>query len=249
MKKVKSIFALATLFIALGCSTNIRTTLTDKSLAALSADANVTVIAVNEQPPAGKVLGRVKVGDSGFTTDCGYNTVVDQAKAEARKAGGNALKLTKVKEPTALGSSCYRIEADILSVPDIAGFVQKTKIVQDSITKTKFPPNPDYALLYVYRRNSLNGVLLNYTIHLEGVPLFKVHNDTKKVVKITKEGLQKVRASLETEEIKEIDVKFGEEYFLECSINSGVFIGRPELNFVDKAIGRAQYDKITQVLE
>lgn len=249
MKTVKMLAILCAIFNLTSCSTSIKTTLNDNTLTALAPETDIAVIAMKDQAPEGKTVGKVKVGDSGFTTDCGYNTVVDQAKAEARKAGGNAIKLTKVKEPSALGSTCYRIEADILLIADMGAYKEKTRIAQDAITKSKFPPNPNYALLYVYRRNSLNGSMLNYTIHWDGIPLFKIYNDTKKVVKITKEGVQKVRASLETEEIKEIDVKFGEEYFLECSVNSGVFIGRPELNFVEKAVGRAQYEKVTETLK
>ena len=190
------------------------------------------------------MFGMLKFRDSGFTTDCGYNTVVDQAKTEARKAGGNVVKLTEVKKPSALGSTCYRIEANILYIPNISDYNHQSRLEQDAITRSKFPENPNYALLYVYRRASANGALLNYTIHLDGKPLFKIYNNSKQVIKIYEEGKHKVRASLETEEIKEVDIKFGEEYFLECSVNSGVFIGRPELNFVDKKVGREEYEKI-----
>ncbi len=241
----KAVFLLLISLFTIGCSTSIKTTLADKSLTALSPETKIIVIIPEEPAPASsRVLGKVKIGDSGFTTDCGYNTVIDQAKAEARKAGGNAIKLTKVKKPSALGSTCYRIEADILLINNMDNYVQRSKIEQDSITKTRFPENPNYALLYVFRRGSANGALLNYTIHLDGKPLFKIYNNSKEVVKIYEEGKHKIRASLETEEIKEIDIKFGEEYFLECSVNSGVFIGRPELNFVDKRIGREEFEKI-----
>lgn len=245
MKKLQfAVLILLTIF-AVGCSTSIKTTLADKSLASLAPTADVVVVGTDDALPAGaRLIGKVKVGDSGFTTDCGYNTVVGQAKAEARKAGGNAIKLTSVKKPSAFGSTCYRIEADILSINDLNSYKQQANAEQDSITKTKFPENPNYALLYVYRRGSANGALLNYTIHLDGKPLFKLYNNSKQVVKVYEEGLHKVRASLETEEIKEVDIKFGEEYFLECGINSGVFIGRPELNFVDKKIGREEYEKV-----
>lgn len=245
MKKLHLALLLLLTLITVGCSTSIKTTLADRSLTSLAPTADVVVIGPEDALPAGaKLIGKVKVGDSGFTTDCGYNTVVNQAKAEARKAGGNAIKLTSVKKPNALTSTCYRIEANILSLSNMESFKQRANAEQDSITKTKFPENPNYALLYVYRRGSANGALLNYTIHLDGKPLFKLYNNSKQVVKVYEEGLHKVRASLETEEIKEVDIKFGEEYFLECGINSGVIIGRPELNFVDKKIGREEYEKV-----
>lgn len=246
MKIFKLLALLFTAFTIASCSTSIRTTLTDKSLTNLAPDEKVVVIALDEPVPNGKKIGSVKVGDSGFTNDCGYNTVIDQAKAEARKAGGNGIKLTKVKEPSVLGSTCYRIQADIYIIYNLDDFTSKSSLAQDSITKTKFTGTPDHALLYIYRPSSGSGFLLNYTVKLDGKPLYKAKSNTGQVIKVYKEGLQKISAAIETEEIKELDIKFGEEYFIECTINMGVVVGRPEINFIDKAVGRARFGKVSR---
>jgi hypothetical protein len=246
MKSIKLVTFLFIAFFVASCSTSIRTTLADKSIAPLVSTQKIAVIGVDEPLPEGKKIGSIKIGDSGFTNDCGYNTVIEQAQAEARKAGGNSIKLTKVKPPTLLGSTCYRIHADIYLLSNPDSYESKITKIQDSITKSKFTGTPDHALLYIYRPSSGGGFLLNYTVKLDGKPLYKVTNNSRTVVKVYKEGLQKISGSLETEEVKELDIKFGEEYFIECGINMGIVIGRPEINLVDKAMGRMRYEKIPE---
>jgi len=40
-------------------------------------------------------LGKIKIGDTGFSTDCSYEKAIEIAELEARKVGGNAVKITK----------------------------------------------------------------------------------------------------------------------------------------------------------
>lgn len=69
----------------------------------------------DQVPDRVEVLGKVSVGEGGFTTRCGLDDVIGEAKLEARKCGGNAVKITSHKTPS-LFSSCHRIEADILKI-------------------------------------------------------------------------------------------------------------------------------------
>lgn len=43
------------------------------------------------EPDSTEVLGKVKIGDSGFTTNCSYEAVINKAKMGSRKVGGNAI--------------------------------------------------------------------------------------------------------------------------------------------------------------
>ena len=71
-----------------------------------------------EIPSNAEKLGTIKVGDSGFSIICNYATVLDKAKIESRKVGGNVLKITKHKKPD-LWSSCHRITADVFKVDNV----------------------------------------------------------------------------------------------------------------------------------
>ncbi len=82
----------------------------------LNYDEEVVVIALDESiPEDSEVLGQVKVRDTGFSTKCNYSIVLDKAKLEARKAGGNAIKITRHKKPD-LWSTCHRLDATILKI-------------------------------------------------------------------------------------------------------------------------------------
>ncbi|SHG03088.1 hypothetical protein SAMN05444274_1227 [Mariniphaga anaerophila] len=118
MKKLKLFLGITFLTIFCSCSPRISTSLS-KNYPPLDYRQKVVVIDLDQpKPNNSEELGQIKVGDSGFSTKCNYETVVDKAKLEARKVGGNAIKITKHKTPD-LWSTCHRITAIILKVEDI----------------------------------------------------------------------------------------------------------------------------------
>ena len=115
MKSISSISVLCLLLLT-ACSPKISTSIT-KTYPALDYREEVVVIGLDDPMPAdAEQIGTVKIGDSGFSTDCGWDIVIEKATAEARKAGGNAIKIIKHSPPNALGSTCHRITALILKV-------------------------------------------------------------------------------------------------------------------------------------
>jgi hypothetical protein len=61
-----------------------------------------------------QIIGKTEIGDSGFTTNCGLDVVIEKAKNEARKIGANAIVITQHVLPSVWGSSCHRIKADLV---------------------------------------------------------------------------------------------------------------------------------------
>ncbi len=81
--------------------------------------AEVIVYDLNTQtPPSAQFLGGVAIKDSGFSTHCNYDQVLNLAKVETNKAGGNALHITWWKRPSFWGSSCHQISGEIVLIPD-----------------------------------------------------------------------------------------------------------------------------------
>lgn len=80
-------------------------------------------------PESAERLGSIRITDSGFTTECSYEEVVDKACRETSRCGGNLLHITAHRRPD-LWSTCHRIKGDIW-------LVHKTpkgeSIVRDSI--------------------------------------------------------------------------------------------------------------------
>jgi len=90
-----------------------------KTYAPLDYKEEVRVFGFGKEIPSNaEKLGTIKVGDSGFSVNCNYATVLDKAKIESRKVGGNVLKITKHKRPDSW-SSCHRIKVDVYKVDSI----------------------------------------------------------------------------------------------------------------------------------
>ena len=125
MKQFHRLLFIATIILLSSCSPKISTSIS-KTYPPLAYKEDVVVIGLNQpEPEDAEVLGLVKIGDNGFSTNCGYNAVIFDAKQEARKAGGNALKLIEHKQPDII-STCDRITAKILRIENIDNFKTDT---------------------------------------------------------------------------------------------------------------------------
>ena len=119
---MKKVFRLALFFLALmlilsACSAKISSSLI-KSYPPLDYDLEVMVLGLNDEVPfEAEHIGTIRIGDSGFSTNCRYDVVIDLAKLEARKVGGDAIKIVKHNQPD-VWSSCHRITAEILKLND-----------------------------------------------------------------------------------------------------------------------------------
>lgn len=101
------------------CAPTITTSLS-KKYPPIDNTQEVKVIEMNQPVPENsEVLGSVRIDDTGFSTNCGWDVVVDLAKIEARKAGGDAIHITHHIPPSIFGSSCDRISANILKLSKI----------------------------------------------------------------------------------------------------------------------------------
>ncbi len=130
-------FGLIILFIT-ACSPHVRTNLFTDYLP-LEKEQEIIVLDVSaEQPEKAILLGTVQVDDSGFSINCGWGVVIEKARAEARQAGGNMLKIIFHRPPDFL-SPCHRITANILWVENLQYFKDN-----DLGTNAPVKKNEDY---------------------------------------------------------------------------------------------------------
>ena len=73
----------------------------------------------------GKYIGYVKIKDSGLTIDCSYETVTKLAEAEARKVGGNTLKIVTHRLPDPFISQCHQITGNIYKLTNVSKYEKK----------------------------------------------------------------------------------------------------------------------------
>lgn len=113
-----ALFSLSLLLILSSCSAKVSTNVI-KAYPPLHYNIEVLVLDLEDEIPSGaEHLGTIKVGDSGFSTNCSYDVVIDHASLEARKVGGDAIKIVKHKKPDYIWSSCHRITAEVLKLKD-----------------------------------------------------------------------------------------------------------------------------------
>lgn len=56
-------------------------------------------------------IGSLKFQDTGFSTDCSFNSLMNRARQSARENGANIVKVVEKKSPD-IWSSCYRLVID-----------------------------------------------------------------------------------------------------------------------------------------
>jgi len=116
IRTIYKILFLASLYSFLSCAPVIRTSIQKK----LPVSYEEVIIFENKDflPEDAIKIGRVDIFDNGVSTNCGYEQVVDMAKKEASKAGGNAIHIVKHFLPD-LRSTCHKIEAKIYKINDV----------------------------------------------------------------------------------------------------------------------------------
>lgn len=121
--KVNTILAVSfamVLLVLSGCSSSRVLTRVDKKMPVLKYSERVVVFSIEQPKPDDAIfVGKVKVnGVSDFNNDCNYDMVIERIKSEARKMGGNLVKITNHKGPNKI-RSCHKIKADIYKVDDV----------------------------------------------------------------------------------------------------------------------------------
>jgi hypothetical protein len=240
MKKLFLGLMLITLF---ACSPKVRTNII-KTYSPLDYKEEVIVIGISENTPSSAIeIGTVKIGDSGFSTNCGWDIAIENAKNEARKAGGNAVKIIKHVPPNPMGSSCDRITALILKIEN------KDEINAINKDRSSFVDSTwNYAKLFVYRPSGV-GALVGYDLYLGDSVICRVPNNSKQEIIINKKGLNMLWAKTEAKAEIPIDIEFGNEYYLKCTMGMGIMVGRPQLQLVDRIQGKAEYNKVKRELK
>ena len=147
------------------CAPRITTSLIKKGKP-LSKTSIVVVYDKNDTLPAAtEKLGITKVNENASTSEFDYNSVVEIAKLEASKAGGNAIRIIKHQLPNLLNTG-HKVYADILKID--------TSVVRQSLNKKS---NESYIKIpYSHWRFALNG---GYAYNLgKDVPTFDTRIQT-----------------------------------------------------------------------
>lgn len=230
MKKLACLLLPAILLSS--CNPKVSTRIS-KSYSPLDYQKEVAVIGLDHaEPDNAEVLGEVKVGDTGLSTKCDYDIALEKAKLEARKVGGNIIKIIEHKPPSIMGSSCHRITAKIFKAENIEAFLQKHE--EEPLLDV------DYAIINIYRYSG-TGALLGYDLYLGDSLICRVQNNFKTTLHIKKDGRNTLWAKTESKSEIPINIKPGKTYYLRCGVAMGALVGRPKLEIVDSKTGAVEF--------
>ncbi|MGC1631892.1 MAG: hypothetical protein WA749_07240 [Gelidibacter sp.] len=243
MKKTSILFVLGALILQ-SCSPKIRANLSTETHQALDSETQILIIKPDEKVPENSIfVGDLKIGDSGFSTDCGYTKVMDEAKSNAKNSGANLIHLTEVKKPN-LGSTCYRIKAKLyrnLNQESLVSLSEKRTLE----TKSRLPADADYAVIHFYRPKSSYGAFIGFKIRKDDADIIgRVRNGEKFTYQTKDFGPHEFWGLTESRSSVIIDVKKGEEYFVRCGITMGIAVGKPEIYSVDNDVGISEFESI-----
>lgn len=232
---IKLLSICAVLLLA-GCNARVSTQIT-KTYPELDIKQEIKVVMANDVIPENtEVIGMVEVGDNGLTgnSKCTYEAVIEKAKEEARKAGGNAIKITKHKTPDVI-SSCHRITADILRIENADSYLFGMKPGQTA--------DSNYATLNIFRDDATFGVI--FDLFIGKSLLCRVPHDFKKTILIKADGPTTLWTETEKKEELEVDLRPGHVYYLRCGVSTGIAMGRPSLSITESDALRANFETFT----
>lgn len=175
MKPNIILYFLVSVFLLSSCSPYISTTIA-KQVPPVSHAVPVEMFNFfRDLPPNASYLGNVFVGDRGTTTNCGYDTMLNLLKLEARKMGGNAVLVKNHMKP-GFQSSCHQFEAEVYSAnfskEQISGFV-----IDDTLARITSDTLPNAVSADTKPESANNDVIaiqkagLGYKFSLAGEPL------------------------------------------------------------------------------
>lgn len=70
-------------------------------------------------------LGQIEIKDNFLSINCDYWTIIEKLKTEARKIGGNLIRIDEHKKPSTYGSSCHQIMASIFRIKNPRPFEER----------------------------------------------------------------------------------------------------------------------------
>ncbi|MXV37978.1 hypothetical protein GO491_04700 [Flavobacteriaceae bacterium Ap0902] len=207
------------------CGTSLKTNLTNNyEREKLTNDEVFIIYDETELPKESKEIGSIKIGDSGFSTKCSKEEVLNDAINTAKTNNSNIIFIDELKEPN-FHSSCYRLEGRI--------FYNNSENMNELWAKSNnvFDENADYAIVHflckeekpsglTYMKAGLVGGTYKVSYNNEKFKISEYSVITKKVLK---EGLTEISGSSYTRRGEvEIDIKHGHEYFITITTHTNM---------------------------
>lgn len=120
-------------------------------------------------------------------------------------------------------------------------FLGTSAQAQDS-SYTKKADSLSYASLYFYRSfiPKMNAPIKKVPIYINDTLVYNLKANTIVTLKAIKEGKLRIAIDKDGESEIVIKVKFGSEYFFRCTVEKGLWFGRPTIEAVTPKVGKEE---------
>jgi len=179
------------------------------------------------------IITELKSGYNPFKK-CNYDSSIKEFQKEAHKLGGNVIKIIEHIPYNTMFSkkSCHKIKVAILKVSN-PNNISDVKSIENQERK-------DYAILKIYRYKG--SAFLKYDLYLGDSLVTELKSDSKKTIYLYKEGDFTLQTDPKAEREKEINIQFGQVYFIKGGEKFGSWFGIPTIEVMDKNIGRKEFE-------
>ncbi|MFZ1791253.1 MAG: hypothetical protein WAT92_23200 [Saprospiraceae bacterium] len=185
-------------------------------------------------PQEADYLGNIEIGYSGFSNKCGYLTVINEAKKQAKMASANIVKITELKKPD-FGNTCYRLKGDLFHVDSMVQF-------------STLPLDADYALVHFYRPKGYAGSLVKFSIvNALNESVVKLKNDSKFSYKIKNFGEQTLWTPSVGFNPVVLIAERGKEYYIKCDFIESKFDDDRMFTIVRNQKGKMEFESVKKL--
>src|ERR1700722_14763623 len=116
------------ILILCSCSPLIKKTIADSSAKPLSDSAEVALVTVEQPTPDScKLIGNLHYGEGGLSPSWGYNKLIQESEKEARKMGGNVIKINELEAPEEGYSNSYTLYLSVYYRQNLSNISNRLK--------------------------------------------------------------------------------------------------------------------------
>ena len=170
----------------------------------------ITIYYVGEViPDCAEVIGGLTVAETLASPDCDWDAVLEKAKTEVRRAGGNGLEILQHYFPGQKGRNCHEIAAYILNIREDGEPVGLSKQAQEQFH--------DYV---VSKEGDTTRCMITENYRDRIVYLYEYHG-IMRVCKTPKNKLSAYHTETPIDTSKPQSKKKGEEYRVQIALNGG----------------------------
>ena len=171
----------------------------------------------------------------------------DEINAKIEEVGINEIKYKKFDNQDGPLYTIIKSEVFMIKYANGTKEVFTTDAVNANATNNNVvtpPVSQEQSTVIIYRKNSPSGWAVTYDVYADTKFIIKVQNNTYFATKVDP-GLVTFNAQTEPPKVTaSMNLEPGKTYYLKCGVSTGMWVGRPSLEFVSENTGISETAKM-----